>query len=100
MTAYVIVDIAVSNASVYARYESLVSATVEAYGGRYLAVGGRTEVLEGDWLPGRLVILEFESLERARQWFDSPEYKPVKELRHAAANSNMLAIEGLPKSAA
>jgi uncharacterized protein (DUF1330 family) len=100
VSAYVIVDLAVSNASLYAQYESLVSATVEAYGGRYLAVGGRTERLEGDWLPGRLVILEFENLERIRQWFDSPEYKPVKELRHKAARTNMVGVEAIPKTLA
>lgn len=98
MSAYVIVDLTVSNPSVYARYESLVSATVEAYGGRYLAVGGTTERLEGDWSPARLVILEFESLERILQWVDSSEYRPVKELRQRAADTNMVAIEGIPKN--
>ena len=68
--------------------------TVAAYGGRFLARAGRTEKLEGDWLPTRLVILEFESIERAKEWLDSPEYAPVKALRHKAARTNMVVIEG------
>jgi uncharacterized protein (DUF1330 family) len=95
LTAYLIVDLVVSDTVGYAKYESLVSATVETYGGRYLVVGGRMEKLEGDWSPKRLVMLEFESLERLTQWFDSPEYKPVKELRHHSSHTNMVAIEGV-----
>lgn len=95
MSAFVIVDMDVPEPSVYAEYELQVSASVAAYGGRYLAVGGRTERLEGDWLPKRLVILEFESLAMVRQWWNSPEYQPLKELRRRAAHTNMVAIEGL-----
>jgi uncharacterized protein (DUF1330 family) len=95
MSAYVIVDILVSDASAYAQYEALVSSTVNAYDGRYLAVGGRTETLEGEWRPKRLVILEFANMARARQWLDSPEYKPAKALRHMAARTNMVAVEGV-----
>ncbi len=94
MTAYVVVDIDITNQAIYDEYKVLAPATVAAYGGKYLARGGRTEKLEGDWLPKRLVILQFESLERARQWLDSPEYGPVKQLRHKAARTNMVAIEG------
>lgn len=95
MTAYVIVDIDVKDALTYKEYAGLAPATVEAYGGKYLARAGRTETFEGDWAPSRLVILQFESLERARQWLDSPEYKDIKELRHRAAESKMVAIEGV-----
>jgi uncharacterized protein (DUF1330 family) len=94
MTAYVIVDIDVKDPTTYKEYIALAPATVETYGGRYPARAGRTEVLEGEWVPKRLVILQFESIERARAWLDLPEYKPVKRLRHAAAVSNMVAIEG------
>ncbi len=95
MTAYVIVDIDVQDPVVYKEYVALAPATVEKYGGRYLARAGRTEKLEGGWTPRRLVILQFDSLERARQWLDSPEYAPIKRLRHQAAVSNMVAIEGV-----
>ncbi len=94
MTAYVIVDIDVKDPATYKEYIALAPATVEAYGGKYLARAGRTETLEGDWVAKRLVILQFESIESARQWLDSPEYAPVKRLRHQAAHSNMVVIEG------
>ncbi len=95
MTAYVIFDIDVKDALTYKEYAGLAPATVEAYGGKYLARAGRTETLEGEWAPQRLVILQFESIERAQQWLDSPEYAPIKKLRHQAAVSNMVAIEGV-----
>lgn len=95
MSAYVVVDIDVRDPSVYDEYKALAPATVEAYGGKYLARAGRTEKFEGEWTPKRLVILQFESLERAKQWLDSPEYCPIKALRHKAAQSNMVAIEGV-----
>ena len=93
MSAYVIVDIDVKDQTAYKEYIALAPATVEAYGGRYLARAGRTEKLEGDWVPKRLVILQFEGLERAWAWLESPGYKPIERLRHQAAVSNMLAIE-------
>lgn len=95
MSAYVIVDIDVHDPAGYEEYKKLAPATVAAYGGRYLARGGKTEILEGTWAPRRLVILEFESSERARAWLDSPEYAPVKPLRHQTAASHMVVVEGI-----
>ncbi len=95
MTAYVILDIDVEDPTAYREYAALAPATVEAYGGKYLARGGHAETLEGEWIPKRLVILQFESVERAKQWLDSPEYAPVKRLRHQAASSNTVVIEGI-----
>ena len=95
MTAYLIYDIDVKDPEAYKEYVALAPATVEKYGGKYLARGGRTEQFEGDWMPKRLVILQFESLERARQWLDSPEYAPIKRRRHQAAVTNAVGIEGV-----
>lgn len=96
MSAYVIVDIEVTDPVVYERYKQLAPPGIAAYGGRYLARGGRTVTLEGEWVPQRLVILEFPSVERAQAWIDSPEYGPAKALRHQAARSRMVVVEGLP----
>src|SRR5678816_3120956 len=74
MPAYIIVDINISDPVAYARYRELAPPSITAYGGRYLARGGATEALEGDWRPSRLVVLEFDSMERARDWWSSPEY--------------------------
>ena len=95
MSAYVIVDINVTDAAGYEEYKRLAAPTVTAYGGKYIARGGRTETLEGDWIPNRLVILEFESRERAREWFNSPEYEGPRQLRQRAATTNMIMIEGV-----
>ena len=94
MSAYVIVDIDVSDPAVYDMYKKMAPSAVAAYGGKYLARGGQTEVLEGDWQPKRLVILEFASVAQAKAWVDSPEYRPARELRHQAATSRMVVIEG------
>ncbi len=95
MTAYVIVDIEVTDPATYETYKQLAPPAVAAYGGRYVARGGRTETLEGDWAPTRLVILQFESIERARAWLESPEYREARALRHRSARSRMVVIEGL-----
>jgi uncharacterized protein (DUF1330 family) len=95
MSAYVIVDIDVKDKDAYAGYIQMSPTSIAAYGGRFLARGGRTEKLEGEWTPKRLVILEFESLDRAKQWLDSPEYAPAKAIRHRTASTNMVVIEGV-----
>ncbi len=94
MSAYVIVDIEVTDPQGYQEYVKLAPATVQRYGGRYLARGGHNETLEGDWQAKRLVILEFESLERAKAWLNSPEYAPARALRHKYARTNMVVVEG------
>jgi uncharacterized protein (DUF1330 family) len=95
MTAYVIVDIEVLDPIMYEEYKKLAPATIELYGGRYLARGGRTEKLEGDWTPSRLVIPQFESLEQAKKWVNSPEYSEARKMRLATTNSKMVMIEGV-----
>lgn len=94
MPAYVIVDIDVTDPVLYETYKKMAPPTVAAYGGKYLARGGKNEVLEGDWQPKRLVILEFPSLAQAKAWVDSHEYRPAREMRHKAATSRMVVIEG------
>lgn len=95
MSAYVIVDVEIADPAGYADYKELAPPAVAAYGGKYLARGGPNETLEGDWRPGRLVILEFESIEKARDWLNSPEYAPARALRHQYARSRMVAVEGV-----
>jgi uncharacterized protein (DUF1330 family) len=94
MPAYVIVDIEVTDAEGYKEYVQRAPEAVKRYGGRYLARGGKTEVLEGEWQPKRLVILEFPDMERAKAWLNSPEYAPARAMRHKYARSNMVVIEG------
>jgi uncharacterized protein (DUF1330 family) len=94
MSAYVIVDVEVTDPVGYAEYKPLAAAAVQLYGGKYLARGGPNETLEGDWQSQRLVILEFESMAQAKAWLNSPEYAPARALRHKYARSRMIVVEG------
>ena len=95
MSAYIIVDIEVTDPVTYEEYKKLAAATVAAYGGRYIVRGGAAEGVEGDWTPKRIVVLEFPSLERAKQWWASEDYAPAKAMRHASAKSNMIVVAGV-----
>ncbi len=94
MTAYVIVDIEVIDLEGYKEYIKLAPTSVILYGGKYIARGGRNETLEGNWRANRLVILEFENLEKVKAWLNSPEYAPARVLRHKYARTNMVVVEG------
>ena len=98
MPAYVIVQIEIRDPVVYERYKALAPASIAAHGGRYVARGGQTEALEGEWKPRRVVILEFDDIARARAWLDSPEYRDARAMRHASADTQMIVVEGLPRS--
>ncbi|MCG6955446.1 MAG: DUF1330 domain-containing protein [Gemmatimonadetes bacterium] len=95
MAAYVIVDIDVTDPTGYEKYKGQAEATVTAYGGRYVVRGGQARVLEGDWQPARIVVLEFPTVERALEWWRSEEYREPKELRHATARSRMMVVQGV-----
>ena len=95
MTAYIILDIEVNDPESYEEYKKLGPPTVTLYGGKYLARGGKSENIEGDWHPNRIVMLEFPSVEQAKAWINSPEYAPARELRHKYAISKTIIVEGL-----
>lgn len=94
MAAYIIVDVTVTDPHTYQGYTKLVPATVEAYGGKFIVRGGKVETLEGDWQPNRVVVLEFESVEKAKAWWNSDEYREPKAIRHSAAQAKMIVVEG------
>lgn len=94
MSAYVLVDITVTEPVQYEAYKSLAADTVAAFGGRYVARGGKVETLEGSWPTSRFVILEFPTAARAREWWDSEAYLPAKRMRQASARTNMILVEG------
>lgn len=95
MAAYVLVEIEVTDPVRYEAYKKMAEASIAAFGGRYLVRGGRVETLEGDWRPPRLVVLEFPSVERAREWWSSDAYRSGKELRQATARSRMILVQGV-----
>lgn len=95
MTAYVVLDIDVHDPEGYEAYKKLASDAVAYHGGKYLARGGRTETLEGDWAPSRLVILEFASDEQAKKWMSSDEYGAARAIRQKTAHSQVIVVEGV-----
>ncbi len=95
MSAYVIVDITVTDPECYEDYKKLAPPAIAAYGGKYVVRGGKSEKLEGNWEPNRIVILQFESTEKAKEFINSPEYREARALRHETASSNMIVVEGL-----
>ena len=95
MAAYLISEIEIHNPEGYEEYRRLVQPTLDKYGGRFIARGGRIDVLEGMWNPKRIVICEFESLARARQWYDSPEYRKARDVRQKNSKANIIVVEGV-----
>jgi uncharacterized protein (DUF1330 family) len=95
VAGYVIAIVEVTNAEGYRRYSEQVPATIAKYGGRYLVRGGKTDVREGEWPGPRTVILEFPSLARALEWYESPEYKPLRPIRHANSRARIAFFEGV-----
>ena len=94
MAAYFIVEVEVTDPAVFKEYGAQVPATVEKYGGRYIVRGGKVETLEGDWQPKRVVVLEFPSVEQAKRWYGSPEYKPLLALRLKSSTAKIVLVEG------
>ena len=99
MAGYVIAIVEVTNAEGYRRYSEQVPATIAKYGGRYLVRGGKTEVREGEWPGPRTVIIEFPSLARALEWYESPEYKPLRPIRQANSRARIAFFEGVANPA-
>ena len=95
MAAYVIVEIEIVDPVGYEEYKKQAAATVHKYGGKYIVRGGKTEVLEGDWKPKRIVVLEFPTMDRAKEWLNCEEYREPRKLRHRTAKTHMLVVEGV-----
>jgi len=95
MTAYVIVETDVTDPEQYELYKAASPAAIAAGGGRFLVRGGELAVLEGDWCPPRLVLLEFDDLEAAKRWYDSEAYREARKLRAGAASFRAVVVQGV-----
>jgi len=95
MPAYVVANVHITDPDGYAPYRAAVPASIEQFGGRYLARGGKVDVLEGDWIPSRLVIVEFPDAARARAWWESQEYAELKAIRQATTDSSLVVVDGV-----
>jgi uncharacterized protein (DUF1330 family) len=94
MAAYVIANVNAHDTASFEEYRRQVPATIVKHGGRYLVRGGRVERLEGTWTPARLVVLEFPSMEQARRWYESDDYRGPKALRMKCAVTDVIFVEG------
>ena len=95
MPAYVIANINIEDPVRYEDYKRMVPGTLGPFGGRFIARGGNVEVLEGQWRPERLVVIEFPSVDRARAWWNSQEYAEARALRQATSRGTLLILEGV-----
>ena len=95
MSAFVLVEIDIHDMELYGSYTLLTPATIAAYDGKFVVRGGEATVLEGDWKPQRIVILEFPSLEQANAWWHSETYEKARTIRQKAAITEMIMLEGV-----
>ena len=95
MPAYVIAMVEIKDPVRYETYRQMVTPTIAAFGGRFLVRGGRTDVLEGEWTPRRVVVLEFPSVERAKEWWSSEEYAQARAIRQATSEGTLIVVEGV-----
>jgi uncharacterized protein (DUF1330 family) len=96
VTAYVLVEMIVTDPEGIQPYRELSGPAVEAHGGRYLARGGETELLEGTGEPARIVVIEFPDLAAARAWYDGDLYREARAAREGVATARFVLVEGLP----
>jgi uncharacterized protein (DUF1330 family) len=95
MPAYVLANITVTDPENYQDYIKMSPESISQYGGKFIVRGPEPEILEGTWMPKRLVLLEFPSMAQARLWWDSPEYAPAKAKRQATATADFVIMPGV-----
>ena len=95
MPVFLISEIEIHDPVGYEEYRKLVPPSLAKYGGKFIVRGGNTEVLEGSWSPQRLVVCEFESMQKAREWYHSPEYAPAMKVRQRTSKADIILVEGL-----
>ena len=95
MSAYVIVDLEVTDSAGFETYRQQVPATLARYCGRYIVRGGAAEALEGSWVPKRVVVIEFPDRAAAKAWWSSPEYSAPKALRERTARTKLIVVDGI-----
>lgn len=94
MPAYIIAEVSIHNPAEYEDYKKLTPGSLKNFQGKFIVRGAKTECLEGDWNPERMVVLEFPSVALAKAWWASEEYAIAKALRQRTAHTKMIVIEG------
>ncbi|ERF85012.1 DUF1330 domain-containing protein [Bradyrhizobium viridifuturi] len=96
MSAYVISEVDVKDAAGFEAYRTLAARTIALYGGRYLVRGGAADVAEGGPSPKTIIVVEFPSMARLREWYASPEYAEALKHRRTALDRRLIFVEGVP----
>ncbi len=94
MPAYMIVEVETTDEALMAEYRKHTPGLVAKFGGKFIVRGGKTRTLEGGWTPPRMVVLEFPDMASAERFYDSPEYKPVLDMRLRAGKSRAILVDG------
>jgi uncharacterized protein (DUF1330 family) len=94
MAAYLISTIDITDPAGYEEYKKLVPPALARYGGKFVVRGGNIEYKEGEWRPKRVVVVEFETMDKARTFYESPEYAPAKQIRLRTSIGSVLFVEG------
>ena len=95
MSAYVISELEVRDAAGFDAYRTIAAKSIAHYGGRYLVRGGAAEVAEGGPPVKNIVVVEFPSMERLREWYASPEYAEALKVRRTALERRLIFVEGV-----
>jgi len=95
MSVYVISDTIPQDPQAWQTYISIAPATIEKYGGRYLARGGHIDIIEGSWAPAAIVLVEFPDAEAVKAWYSSAEYAEALKVRDKALRRNLICVEGV-----
>ena len=95
MAAYLIVNTDIHDPAGYEEYRAGVVPLIRKHGGEFLARGGELQIFEGTWKPARIVLIRFPSMAAARAFMSDPEYQPVMAIRHRAAHTDLVAVDGV-----
>ena len=95
MAAYVIGALqSINDPDKFSEYARVATPTIEQYGGKILVGGDKIEVADGNWSPIGIIVIEFESIEQAKKWYNSPEYHPLAPLRTGSTDSGLISVDG------
>ena len=98
MSAYLISEVDVRDAAGFETYRTIAAKAIAQYGGRYLVRGGAASAVEGGPPPKNIIVVEFPSMERLREWYASPEYAEALKVRQTALDRRLIFVEGVPPS--
>ena len=94
MNGYLILDLSIKNFEIFKEYIEKIPAFIKKHGGRYVVKGVEPELMEGDWHPERVVVLEFPSKEKAKEFLQDPDAQSLFAIRHKSTTSKLILAEG------